>query len=435
MVEESPVTVRKTCRLCGASSMTTVLELDPIPLSENYSDTSCMALKRPRFPISLQFCNSCSHVQIPEVIRPEVLWDSYSYRSGWSSELPEHFEEIYHYVSDCVGDFASPFMVDIGSNDGSLMVPFLNRGWRTLGVDPVPGLVAEANAAGRPTIESLFTSQTAEWILKNHGPAHVVTAFNVFAHADDLSDMTKGIARLLAPSGIFVFEAQYLVDVVEKDLLATVFHEHMSHHSVTALKLFFEEHDLELVDVTRYPIQHGSVVGVVQRKGAERPVKSSVREILDYEETNGISDGEAVIGFARRVAIGRRAVKDWVSSQTKLGKKFCAYGAARSGPTLIAQFGLKGVLDFVLDDHPDKVGKFESGDGLEVVPTCELVKRNPDFAVILAWVHADRIIEKNQTYLDSGGSFVVLSPTPRVVSANESKTLVGDLKVTCHRVV
>ena len=138
-------------------------------------------------------------------------------------------------------------VVDIGSNDGSLLLPFKEAGHRVLGIDPAREIAAQATRAGIETIPEVVSLRLARELRERHGAAHVVCMFNAFAHADDLGEVADSIRTLLAPDGVFVFEAQYLLDVIDGVLIATIFHEHMSHHSVKPLIGFLERHGLELI--------------------------------------------------------------------------------------------------------------------------------------------------------------------------------------------
>ncbi len=166
-----------------------------------------------------------------------------------------------------------------------------------LGIDPAKEIAQKATESGIETLPELLTLDIAKHIREEYGPASVITAFNVFAHADDLPGMAAAIKHMLAPDGVFQFEAQYLMDIVDKLLLGTVFHEHMSHHSLMPMKLFLERHGMELIDVERVNIQQGSIIGTVQLTGAARQVQPSVGELLALEEERRLDTPETVRQF------------------------------------------------------------------------------------------------------------------------------------------
>lgn len=407
---------RDRCRLCESSNVERVIDLAPIPLSEAYSTDRETARSARRYPVDVYMCADCGHVQHLDVIDPSVLWASYTYYSGDAKGMPEHFAQMAEKIIATAKPPARALVVDIGSNDGTLLKPFKASGHRVLGIDPATEVARKANEAGIPTIPDLMSVALARKIREEHGPAHIVCAFNVFAHADNLGQMVDSVREMLAPDGLFYFEAQYLLDIVDGTLIATIFHEHMSHHSAKPLVAFLDRHDLELIAVERAPIQHGSLVGTVQLKGGARPVEQSVNDLLALEDERALDKLTTLRAFGGRVADLRKRTGQLVARLKSEGHTIAGYGAARSGPTLIAQFDLFDKLDFIVDDHPQKVGKYETGDGLPVIPTTELTMRMPDYTVILAWVHSQKIIETNKDYLDNGGHFIVLCPETRVVS-------------------
>lgn len=406
---------RTTCRLCDSGNVELVVKLEPIPLSENYCDDAEAGKNAARYPVDLYMCSDCGHVQQLDVVDSKSLWESYTYYSGDAKGMPEHFRDV---AGEIIADYRpvqGSLVIDIGSNDGSLLRPFKEAGFRVLGIDPATEIAKQATNAGIETIPELMSLDLARQIRSGRGAAQVVCMFNAFAHADNMGEIAEGIRELLARDGIFVFEAQYLLDIIDRVLIATIFHEHMSHHSVKALTVFFDRHGLELIDVDRVPIQHGSLIGKVQLKGAGRPVGESVKALLELEVTRGLDKIETLKQFAEKIRQQRerttRLVEEWRRSKVSVA----GYGAARSGPTLISQLGLTGAIEYIVDDHPQKVNHFSSGDGIPILPTAELCRRMPVYTVILAWVHAAKIIESNREYLERGGRFVILCPETRVV--------------------
>ena len=417
------VTHRQTCRLCDSSKVERVVNLAPIPLSENYSTDRAAAAGMPRFPIDVYMCADCGHVQQLDVIDSRNLWNSYTYFSGQAKGMPEHFREVASRFIKSALPPPGSLVIDIGSNDGSLLKPFKEAGYRVLGIDPAKEVAQQANESGIPTICDLMSAELAEKIRKEHGPAHIVCAFNVFAHADNLGEMTDSVRIMLADDGLFFFEAQYLQDIIDGVLIATIFHEHMSHHSVKPMVQFLDRHGLQLIAAERARIQHGALIGTVQHKGGKRPVQDSVKQLLAAEAEGKLGELQTLRDFDTVVKNLRQRTAALVKKWKDGGAKIAGYGAARSGPTLITQLGLAGAIDYIVDDHPQKVGKYETGDGIPVVPTAELNARMPDYTIILAWVHSQKIIESNREYLNKGGRFVVLCPETRVVDKN------GDMKI------
>jgi SAM-dependent methyltransferase len=409
------VSHRTTCRLCNSREVELVVKLEPIPLSENYCEDPETGKRAERYPVDLYMCRSCGHVQQLDVVDSKSLWEAYTYYSGDAKGMPQHFREVAEKLIQTYRPAPGSLVIDIGSNDGSLLRPFKEVGYQVLGIDPAREIARQATEAGIETIPELMSLDLARKIRREKGAAKIVCMFNAFAHADNMGEIAQGIRELLAPDGIFVFEAQYLLDIIDRMLIATIFHEHMSHHSVKALTIFFERYGLELIDVERAPIQHGSLIGTVQLKGATRRVTSSVQDLLDLEVTRRLDKIETLKQFAARVVQLRQKTEGLVTQWQRSNATVAGYGAARSGPTLISQLGLAGAIEFIVDDHPQKVNRYSSGDGIPIQPIAELYRRMPDYTVILAWVHSTKIIESNREYLERGGRFVVLCPETRVV--------------------
>ena len=415
---------RSNCRLCDGNNVELVVELAQIPIAEKYSANCEPSDEDEVFPIDLYMCRDCGHVQCLDVIESGALWSDYTYHSGQTKGIVDHFAEVAVKVTETYKPARGSLVIDVGSNDGSLLRPFKQRGHRVLGIDPAREIARKATESGIETLPELMTMGLARQIRKNHGPAAIVTAFNVFAHADDMGGMADSIRHLLAPDGVFVFEAQYLLDIIDKMLLGTIFHEHMSHHSLKPMVKFLEHHGLEMIDVERVSIQKGSIIGYAQLKEGPRPATPSVKELLELEAARHLDRPESMCRFANQLKQMRQKMAELVSEWKRGGATVAGYGAARSGPTFIAQFGLGKVIQYILDDHPQKVHKYSPGDRIPVVPTEELYKRRPDYVIILAWIHAKRIIENNRKYLEEGGHFVVCCPDVEVIDARSTAPIV-----------
>ncbi len=407
---------REACRLCASKEVKQVVQLKPIPLAEKYTPAP---EKAPLYPIDLYMCKSCGHVQLFDVIESESLWENYTYRSGQTQGIIDHFKETSDEIIKKFNPPGGSLVVDVGSNDGTLLRFFKNRGYRVHGIDPAKEIARQATAAGIETTPSVLTPAVASQIRKKLGPASVVTAFNVYAHADGLSEMTDSIALLLDENGIFVFEVQYLLDIVDKVLLGTIFHEHMSHHSLHPLVRFLDLHGLQLIDVKRVSIQKGSLIGTAQKKNGNRKIDRSVTDLLQLEKERRLDQLDSLEDFNLKIEKNRNQAAEWIAAWNKQGLTVAGYGAARSGPTLMAQFGFHNAIQYIFDDHPQKVGRFSPPTGIPVIPTSELMVRKPDIVVILAWIHARSIIEKSRSYLEGGGKFVLCTPEIRLVSKEE----------------
>jgi 2-polyprenyl-3-methyl-5-hydroxy-6-metoxy-1,4-benzoquinol methylase len=414
---------RNTCRFCESSKVELVVPLSPVPLAEKYVTQDRLQQADERFPIDLYMCGDCGLVQLLDVVDPELLWGDFTFRSGQARRIVEHLTQCADQACHRFKPPAGSLVVDVGSNDGTLLKGFQTNGMRVLGIDPAREIAQKATEAGVETLNAFLTIDLARRIRAERGPAAVVTCFNAFAHADDMAGMAESIREMLAPNGIFVFETSYLLDILDHTLLGTIFHEHLCHHSVKPMRQFLKRHGLELIDVERNALQGGSFVGTAQRIGGPHPVSASVGKLLDLEKRRGLDRPETFKGFSTRLKGLRSEMGELLAAWKQRGAVVAGYGAARSGPTLIAELGLSGAIRFVVDDHPQKVHKFTPGDHIPVLPTSELYTRKPDYVIILAWVHADKIIAENHEYLEQGGNFVLCCPEVDVIGAESVRMM------------
>lgn len=344
------------------------------------------------------------------------MFENYVYVSGTSPLFVKHFE---NYAADVMARLSpSPggLVVDIGSNDGTLLRFFKNAGMKVLGIDPARDIAEKATACDIETLNNFFSAPLAEEILAAHGPAAVITANNVFAHIDDLAGVTKGIASLLADDGLFVFEVSYLVDVFEKTLFDTIYHEHLAYHSVKPLLSFFDAHGMELIEAVRIESHGGSLRGMAQKKGGPRAVGASVARAVLREESLGLDKAETLRTFAGRIDT-RKAELSMVLAELKAeGKTVAGFGAPAKATTLMYHFGIgPDVIGFIVDDSPLKQNLFSPGMHIPVVGQEALAEREPDALVILAWNFAEPIMAKNAAFHDRGGRFIIPLPEVRMI--------------------
>ncbi len=410
------VTQRTTCRLCGASDLSLVIPITATPMCDDYVTREEFTREQPTFPLDLHQCGDCRHVQLLHVVNPDLLFAKYSYFSGRSPSMLEHFRE---YSANVLRKTALPpgsFMIDIGSNDGAFLKFFQDAGMRVLGIDPARNIAAAANEAGIETLPEYYNFDLAQEVRRMRGPAQVVSANNVFAHTDLMGETADAVCHSLAEDGVFVFEVSYLLDVIQQGLLGTVFHEHLCYHSVRPLQRFLRAHGMELIDVERVPIQGGSIIGMAQRIGGPRAVQPSVDATIALEDEYRLHEPQTLAKFSERVDAARSALSELTRQMQAEGATVAGFGAGRHSTLLIYHFGLAPVLKFLVDDSPDKQNLFSPGWHLPVLPSSSLAEQQPDYVLILAWMHAKPIIAKQRAYLESGGRFVTCYPTVEVVT-------------------
>jgi len=365
------------------------------------------------YPLEVHFCEDCHHAQLLDIISPEELFGEYVYASGTSAVFREHFARYAGVVAVRHPLTSQDLVVDIGSNDGTLLRCFKSMHCRVLGVDPAREISKRATLDGIETIHGFFIPEMSREIRKAHGPAKLVTANNVFAHIDDLRGVLEGVRGLLTPDGVFVFEVSYLVDVLEKTLFDTIYHEHLSYHTVGPLARFFDANGMELIAADRVDSHGGSLRGFVQLKGGPNVVAASVNARLAEEEAMGLNKPEALTQFSSQISDVSDSVMNLLTELKEQGARVAGYGAPAKATTLLYHFGIEPeALDYIVDDSPLKQGLLTPGLHIPVVPVTTLESEPVDCLVIFAWNFAESIMKKLNSFKAGGGQFLVPLPSP-----------------------
>ena len=306
-------------------------------------------------------------------------------------------------------------MVDIGSNVGVLLEAFKNAGTRIQGVDPSANIVMIAHKRGIDTICDFINTETVRKIVEKNGRASVVTGTNVFAHIDDLYRLMSDLDMLLNEKGVFIFEAPYLVHLIDHVEYDTIYHEHLSYLSVKPLVPFFERFGLEIFEIEQVDIHGGSFRVYVGKKG-QRPVSNIVEKLLKEEENKKLYSHELLDDFAKKVLQNKKDLTWLLHSLKKEGKKIAGVSAPAKGMTLLNYCGIDNdILDFVTEKSTLKIGRFTPGTHIPVVEDNELLKEKPDYSLLLAWNFADEIMKNLDGYRKQGGKFIIPIPTPKIV--------------------
>lgn len=408
---------RENCRLCNHKGLEDVINLTPTPVGNNFLSKNQLNKLETYYPLIVRFCKNCAHIQLADVVNPKILYqDDYKYVSGTSPVFVEHFRQ---YSKDVLSEYNIPaksLIADIGSNDGTCLKFFKREGFRVLGIDPANEIAAKATAQGIPTVADFFSESLGKKLLKEHGPAYLITSHNACAHVDDLNGIMRGIQNWLADDGLFIFEVGYVLDVYKNTWFDTIYHEHLDYHSVKPLVPFFEGLDMELLSVKRVSPQGGSIRVHVQKKCGPRHFDSSVPKLIDLEERLGLDRPETFHAFEKKINVVKREILDLMRALKEKGKSIAGYGAPTKSTTLLTHFGMgKDILDFIVDDNPLKQGKFSPGFHIPIMDSEELYKRMPDYLVVLAWNFAESIMEKHREYKNRGGKFILPMPKANIV--------------------
>jgi len=406
-----------TCRMCGKTNLHKFLDLGATPPADDFRRAEQLQEPETYFPLQVFMCADCGLAQLGHVVPPEVLYrQDYPYEASTTAAGRAHWARMAQEIVKRLRLAPGKLVVDIGSNVGVLLGAFRDAGMRVRGVDPAPNIAEIARSHGIDTICTFFGVDAAAQILKEDGPASVITGTNVFAHIDDLRAFMRGIDLLLSPDGTLIIEAPYLANLIAYTEYDTIYHEHLSYLSVRPLVSFFDSCDMEVFDVEQVEIHGGSLRVFVGRRG-RHPVTSDVSRLLAQEAETCLHAPETLQTFAKTVEQNRRELV-WLLHRLKAdGKKIAGVSAPAKGMTLLNYCKIDGhILDFVTEKSPLKIGRFTPGARLPVVPDDQLTREQCDYGLLLAWNFADEIIRNLDGFRRQGGRFIIPIPAPRVIS-------------------
>lgn len=413
----------KTCRMCKSKELELFLDLEFHPPSDAFLTQEDLEKPETYYPLTVYLCKHCGLIQLGYVVPAEVLYDkNYLYESSMTSTGRGHFFDMSREICMTVGLAKGSLVVDVGSNVGVLLSGFKQQGMKVLGIDPAPTIAKIANENQIETWPEFFNDQIAMKIVKEKGKASVITATNVFAHIDNLDDFMKAVDHLLTEDGILVIEAPYVVDLIENLEYDTIYHEHLGYLSVKPLTLFFPRFGMDVFDIKKFPIHGGSLRVFAGRKG-KRKISENVETFLALEEEKQLYSLQRLKEFADAVKNHRNELLDLLSQLKKEGKRIVGVSAPAKGNTLLNYCRIgNNLLDYLTEKSRIKVGLYSPGMHIPVVPDEQLLKDQPDYALLLAWNFAEEIMKNLKEFKNAGGKFIIPIPQPRIVSDQDHKT-------------
>jgi len=407
---------RATCRLCDSKKLECVVHLTPTPVANALVTPADKDKVQPVYPLDVYRCDECGHLQLLDIVDPAVLFSHYVYVSSTSPVMVNFLKDQCAAIIRRLGLKKGDLVIEIGSNDGTMLRFFKTAGMRVLGIDPA------ANIAPQPddveTITDFFNAGLGKRIREQYGPAKAVCAYNVCAHVDNLQGVIDGVRELLAPDGQFVLEVGYLLDVYRKTLFDTIYHEHVDFHHVEPLRRFFAKNDLALVHVECADIQGGALVGYVGKAGAQ-PEKS-VDAFIALEREAGLDKAITFRHYSEKISRRKDELMALLEGLKAKGKTIAAFGATAKATTLMYHFDLdQSLIDYIVDDNPIKQGLLTPGRHIPIFAPEILYEKKPDYVLMLAWNFAESIIAKHRHYAGMNSRFIVPLPDLMLVGAGD----------------
>lgn len=381
-----------SCQVCGSKNLELVIDLGHQPLSDSLLTKNELDQPETSYPLRLFRCLECFLTQLDYVVPGEIVYHKqYPYRSGITKEVVDHHMALGADVVKSFGLTDKDLVVDIGSNDGTLLSAFKKQGTRVLGVEPTD-IARFAVAAGIPTKQSFFTEAVAKELAKEHGQASLLTATNVFAHMAPLGEVMRGAEAFLKPGGLFLTESHYLVDILRLVQYDTIYHEHLRSYSLASLVKLFDFYDFTVVDAHRVDRYAGSL-RVVAAKGRNQPQRPSVKALLDAEKSFGLYEAGVYKTFREKSQKAKEDLLEWALRAKKSGKRFVGNSCPARSSTLLNFTGIdEGLMPYIAEQPTSlKKGLFLPGKHIPVVDNEILFREQPDSVVLLAWHYGETI--------------------------------------------
>ena len=400
------------CRHCQAPLRHTFVDLAFAPPSNAYLSRADLLRAEQYFPLKVMVCSSCWLVQTLDYQTPAQLFTAdYAYFSSTSTQWLTHAAEYAATVRERLHLSRMSLVVEIGANDGYLLKNFVAAGIPCFGIEPTASTAAVAESRGIPVIREFFGERLAESLAASGRQADLIVGNNVYAHVPDINDFTRGITRLLKPGGCVTLEFPHLMRLIESTQFDTIYHEHYSYLSLSAVDRIFRANGLRVSDVEELST-HGGSLRVYGCHAAEPVVATAaVAALLAAEERYGLRALTTYERFQPRVDQIKNDLLEFLLQQKRHGRLVAAYGAAAKGVTLLNYAGVKpDLLPFVCDAAPAKQGKCLPGSHIPIHPPALLERQRPDFLLILARNIATEIRAQNAHLAQLGTKFVTAVP-------------------------
>lgn len=402
------------CRCCGSTDLSQYLDLGMMPMANNIQNSKDAAESVERFPLAVLFCNNCSLSQLSIIVDPVVLFTNYVYRSGINNGYVNHCRQMAKELQYKHDLNENSFVVDIAGNDGSLLKQFKEEiGCKVLNVDPAQNLykICE-NGNGVRMFCTFWGINAANHIKANwHQPVNLITATNVFAHVHDVKEFLNAVNIVLADDGVLVLEFPYLIDFIDKKEFDTVYFEHLSYFAITPLMWLVTDCGMKIVSVSKQDIHGGTVRVTITKQWSNIPVEQSVDDFVIHEESQGFTSLSKYANFSDTVNSTVTKFRDGLSS---LHGTVAAFAASAKGNTLLNSVGSCSDIQYIVDETPEKIGKFAPGIGTEIVPLVHLLEFPVNYLIILSWNFADEIMSKCRT-AGYQGKFIIPIPEWQII--------------------
>jgi ubiquinone/menaquinone biosynthesis C-methylase UbiE len=406
------------CRHCNAELKHTFIDLGSSPPSNSYLSEE--ALKEPEewYPLKVMVCEHCLLVQTEDFVNVDTMFASdYAYFSSYSTSLLDHAKNYVEEVSSKFSLNSNSTVVEIAANDGYLLQYIKDKNIPCYGIEPTHNTANAAREKGIEIVEEFFGVDVANRLDKKGRQADLMIANNVLPHVPDINDFVKGFSILLKPNGVATFEFQHLLNLINNNQFDTIYHEHYSYLSLTAVCNIFDFNGLTVFGVEQISTHGGSlrVYAQLSDSGSYK-INSNVEDLKAKEDVAGINSINTYRGFQEQAEDIKNNFVSFLIKTKKNGHSVVGYGAAAKASTLLNFSGVRpDLLPYVIDKSDAKQNKFMPGSRVPIMNETQLKKDKPDYIVIFPWNIQDEVIEQLAYIREWGGKFVIFIPSMRII--------------------
>jgi hypothetical protein len=409
-MESNSKTISK-CQISGSNDLKSIMFLGYLPPPTEMKKIHSKIEEETFYPADLVYSPTSKLVQLNTIVNKKILFSKdYAYTSSTTKILRENFQELYNDCNKIVKISSSDLVIDIGSNDGNLLGNFKNH-HRVLGITPEKiGKIAIQK--GIPTLIRYFDKPAAKLVLKKYGKAKIITATNVFAHIENVSELMKNILKILQKDGVFISESHYLVSLIKTNQYDTIYHEHLRYYSLSSLKYLFDKYGLKIIHAKKINT-HGGSIRVYATRSRKFKINKNVKKILNLEKK--YLNWKTFNNFRKNVVKSKINLYSILKKIKNKNKKICGIGAPARASTLINYIGLdENIIDYVLEiEGSKKIGNYIPGTKIPILSEKKLFIDQPDFAILFSW-HIAFELKTKLRKRGFKGKFIIPLPTPSI---------------------
>ena len=401
------------CRLCDSKKLSKVFDLGKTPLANSYTKKN-LSKKLKKYPLGLNLCNSCGHLQLTYSIKPDKMFINYLYKTNTSYKNFLHFKNYASKIKKLYKN-KNGKILDIASNDGTFLSFFNKKNFFRLGIDPAKNLKKEANKKGIIQIDNFFTKKNSEKIKRKFKQFDIITANHVCAHVENLNDFFKGVKNLLKDDGIFIFEVSYRASVIKKNTFDTIYHEHLDYHALFPISKFLRKFSLHLFNFELTNAQGGSLRVYASKNPKSIKVQKIRNQIIKEKSNYKLFSKITYNKFEKKIFDCKKEIQKIIKSFENKKLNIAGYGAAAKTTTFLNYFGLSEnkMIKNIFDDNILKQKLYLPGTTIKILSPKNLDLKKLDILIIFAWNYSEIIVQKIKKKFSKRHKLKFLIPFPK----------------------